>query len=418
VTTHRRLRHSITSLFVLALLVGHATVLGAQAVAKDVARRVLPAVVTILTFDETGRRNGLGSGFVVEATGLVVTNFHVIRDAARATVQFQTGDSYAVEGVLEADVARDFAILKVKAVDLPALRFANSDLVDPGEIVFAMGSPLGRPATITAGNFSQFREKDGFRMMQHSAPIAPGNSGGPLVLETGEVIGINTERIEDTAMSFALPGNYVRAALAGTDGKLMGLASLTSSVRQAAAAEARRETEAELQRLFKEYRDPDDLFVSMVPRAWQTDRSTWTEQDGTRHIVLMVSAPSAEIAEINGWLSEGLRLHIMVPKPGSVWRADGATSWVADSRRRILSSYSQSEALTPETVLFERTPAAKIGVRGTSSRLREPETGYIYHLFTPQARAVVEVVAPGSKVKSLGLVAAIFEATMQIRWTK
>src|SRR5262245_43499276 len=91
---------------VAAVFLASAAQCMAQATARDVARQALPSVVTIVTTDAQGRETGLGSGFIVRDSGVIVTNFHVIRDATAATVNLQSGDRYRVDGVLDADVQK------------------------------------------------------------------------------------------------------------------------------------------------------------------------------------------------------------------------------------------------------------------------------------------------------------------------
>jgi S1-C subfamily serine protease len=103
------------------------------------------SVVTIKTYDEDGDALGIGSGFVVTRDGLVATNVHVIKDAAIARVHLTNGDVFRVAGVLEFDGNRDFAILKIPAVELPALPIGNADRLASGDALSQSRS--GEPCT-------------------------------------------------------------------------------------------------------------------------------------------------------------------------------------------------------------------------------------------------------------------------------
>jgi serine protease Do len=212
----------------------------------EIARRVEPSVVNIDTVsaapqvadkdgdDEDGeegsdnplydmlRRNarrpsrGVGSGFVVDPKGIILTNFHVVENMTGIMVKLQTGEQ--LRGTLVArDEETDIAVIKVSAGrDLPAVTFGNSDDMQVGDWVLAIGSPFGLEQTVTAGIIStkdrQTDPRASFRrFIQTDAAINRGNSGGPLVNMRGEVIGINSQIATSTGdyngIGFALPSN-------------------------------------------------------------------------------------------------------------------------------------------------------------------------------------------------------------------
>jgi hypothetical protein len=140
-----------------------------------------------------------------------------------------------VEGVVAFDAEKDFACVVVRAFDLPVVVLGNSNQVEVLEEVIAIGHSMGLPYTSSTGVISGRRDKDGFKMLQMTAPISPGNSGGPLVNLRGEVIGVVTEQMgEGQNLNFALPINEVRAWLSGDIRPKFTLAQL-------AAAEAERD---------------------------------------------------------------------------------------------------------------------------------------------------------------------------------
>jgi hypothetical protein len=392
---------------------------GQGSTVRDVARRALPAVVTLETFDEAGRRTGLGSGFIVRATGLIVTNFHVIDGASDAVVVTQSGDQLRVDGVLELDAEKDFAIVRVKAVDLPTIRLGNSERLEPGESVVALGAPRGLSGSVTAGTFSQFRQEEGYRMLQHSAAISPGSSGGPLMLETGEVIGVNTSlRRDANSVFFALPINYVRAALENTDGRVVSLRELTAYIARERDRKKQEDVQRVLEATFSTYRDPEGLFEVSIPRVWQVQRSARLDQEGGYHVTVMAHSRDAQFADINGWLSDGLRISLEFAKKGLVWRQDGAAAWIKAGQESFVRSYAKFETKLHDTVSLASVPANRLLVTGTAATLREPEVALVYHSFHPNGKAVVEFAAPASKVEVLKLVSAVFESTFQVTWAK
>lgn len=167
--------------------------------------------------------SGNGSGVVVSADGLILTNNHVIEDAEALEVQLTDGRVYDAQ-ILGADPATDIAVLRIDASDLRPARLGNSDELRVGDWVLALGSPFGLSNTVTAGIVSakgrdgvfarnrQASQRGGVQyeeFIQTDAAINPGNSGGPLVNLEGEVVGINTAIFSRTGgnigLSFAVP---------------------------------------------------------------------------------------------------------------------------------------------------------------------------------------------------------------------
>jgi len=210
----------------------------------EVARRVEPAVVNIDTkgkipdieikgekpsgedsddIMEFFRRQlpqrpsySVGSGFIVDKSGYILTNFHVIDDAARISVKLQSGEEFLAT-VVGADEETDVAVLKINAGrELPFVKLADSENAEVGDWVLAIGSPFGLAQTVTAGIVSQTKRETPYasafqKFIQTDAAINRGNSGGPLVNMDGEVIGINSQIATSTGdyngIGFALPSN-------------------------------------------------------------------------------------------------------------------------------------------------------------------------------------------------------------------
>jgi putative serine protease PepD len=195
-----------------------------------VAARVLPSVVQIKV--ETPDGQATGSGFVIDADGVLVTNNHVVADA-QGDVELTFSDGTATTAtVLGTSASYDLAVLRVDARNLPALPLGNSDSVVVGDPVLAIGSPLGLSGTVTSGIVSAKNrpvtaggEQGGsdaayINAIQTDAAINPGNSGGPLVDIDGEVIGVNSAiatvggslggESGNIGVGFAIPINQVR----------------------------------------------------------------------------------------------------------------------------------------------------------------------------------------------------------------
>jgi S1-C subfamily serine protease len=197
-----------------------------------VTERISPAVVNISAeaivrdvdpffgglFSPTRRAQSLGSGLIIAANGIVVTNAHVIEGASRISVTTLNGRELDAD-VLGSDHDADLAVLKVKANNLPAIPLGRSNDLMIGEPVIAIGNPFGLSHTVTTGVLSAMGRsvpsEDNGRVftdfLQTDASINPGNSGGPLVNMAGEVIGINSAIISGASgIGFAIPADRAK----------------------------------------------------------------------------------------------------------------------------------------------------------------------------------------------------------------
>jgi Do/DeqQ family serine protease len=215
----------------------------------DVVSRVSPAVVTIHSemrvrapqqypfmddpmfrqfFDERGgipqppptlRRSGLGSGVIISTDGYILTNHHVIDGAEQIKVDLN--DNRTIDAkVVGSDPPSDLAVLKIDATNLPVLALGDSDKVRVGDVVLAIGNPLGIGQTVTMGIISAKGRQTGLSsgafedFLQTDAPINQGNSGGALVSTNSELIGINSQILSPSGGSigigFAIPSNMAR----------------------------------------------------------------------------------------------------------------------------------------------------------------------------------------------------------------
>jgi len=218
-----------------------ATAADLSAAIEATARLVAPAVVEIFTTsyaagdgvvprsaDLITTRRSSGSGVVVDPNGFIITNAHVVRGAQRLYVELSqpsTGGSILgargrslIGQVVGLDVETDLAVVKVEAQGLPTLTLADSDDLQPGQVVLACGSPLGLQNSVSLGVVSavarQLEPESPMIYVQTDASINPGSSGGPLVDLRGRVVGINTLKVTgstgDEGLGFAAPSNIVR----------------------------------------------------------------------------------------------------------------------------------------------------------------------------------------------------------------
>ncbi len=164
---------------------------------------------------------GIGSGFIVDQDGTIVTNYHVVDGANKITVRLSDGREFDAE-VLGTDQQTDIAVIKIKAPqNLPVALLGNSDQLEVGEWVMAVGNPFGLDHTVTSGIVSAKGRHIGAGpyddFIQTDASINPGNSGGPLVNMRGEVVGINTAIFSESGgnigIGFAIPANLVKDLL-------------------------------------------------------------------------------------------------------------------------------------------------------------------------------------------------------------
>src|SRR2546426_4540364 len=158
---------------------------------------------------------GLGSGFLVNSNGTVVTNHHVIARAKEITIKLTNGETYRRVYLLSQDETRDIAILRIEASDVPTLKLGNSNQTKVGEEVLLIGAPRGLDQTVSNGIISGIRIlDDGTKVIQTTAPASPGSSGGPLLDRLGNVIGILTfSVVAGQNLNFAIPINYAKGML-------------------------------------------------------------------------------------------------------------------------------------------------------------------------------------------------------------
>lgn len=194
---------------------------------NQIATAVGPAVVGIVSeveytgfFSPSRVQQGSGSGIILRPDGYIVTNHHVIEDATHVTVILSTGEEYPAT-LIGTDESTDLAVIKINASDLPYAELGDSDGLLVGDLVVAIGNPLGQElaGSVTVGYVSALNrtitvdENKTLTLLQTDAAINPGNSGGALVNAQGKIVGINTAKISSSnveGLGFAIPATTAR----------------------------------------------------------------------------------------------------------------------------------------------------------------------------------------------------------------
>ncbi len=182
---------------------------------EQLAQLARPSLVVVHSSDRTGGELGLGTGFVIQDSGLIATAWHVIGDGRAVRVVLPDGRELAVTEVHASSSQLDLAVLRVAETDLPALQLSTEERAAQGSEIVAMGHPEGFRNAIVAGVVSGHQEIEGVEMIQLAMSIERGNSGGPVLNRQGEVIGIVTRKsaLEDK-LGFAVPVRMLNDLLA------------------------------------------------------------------------------------------------------------------------------------------------------------------------------------------------------------
>lgn len=188
--------------------------LASDRLVRELVQQVRESVAVIRVAGRDGKQHGLGTGFVVAAEGLLATNFHVIGEGRSIEVQLADGSVHPVLEVHASDRVLDLAVLRIGRHGLKPLALGDSDAVQQGQFLLAIGNPQGLAHSVVAGVLSGQREIDGQNMLQLAMPVEPGNSGGPVVDQQARVLGIITRKSAVTAnLGFAMPVNALKRLL-------------------------------------------------------------------------------------------------------------------------------------------------------------------------------------------------------------
>jgi S1-C subfamily serine protease len=197
---------------------------------QQIAKKVFPSVVLLVMEDSNGQPMSLGSGFFVRE-GVIASNLHVVEGATRGYAKV-VGQKikYNIEGITGIDQDRDLVLLKTSAIRSTPVPLGNSDSVEVGEQVYAVGNPQGLEGTFSQGIVSSIREIGSDILLQITAPISPGSSGGPVLNSKGEAIGVSVATFKGGQnLNFAIPANYLRTLIekSGSTKPLGGIKSST-----------------------------------------------------------------------------------------------------------------------------------------------------------------------------------------------
>ncbi len=222
--------------FVLSSYVLMVPILPDNAVAQTtqaIAKKGVGATVLLVMQNNRGRDVSLGTGFFVR-DGEVATNAHVVEGATQGYARFANNPSkFQIAGITGMDLDNDLVVLKIPSMSATRpLILGNSNDVQVGDTVYAIGNPKGLEATFSTGVISAVRELRTGKVLQITAPISSGSSGGPVLNQKGDVIGVAFATFQGGQnLNFAIPSNYLQVLLMGTT-PLRSLATVTSSLKQ------------------------------------------------------------------------------------------------------------------------------------------------------------------------------------------
>ncbi len=178
---------------------------------QQIARKALASTVLLVMEDANGQPLSLGSGFFVHS-GQVATNLHVVKGASRGYAKLVGQKTkYDIEGITAVDAERDLVILKISVPRAQAISLGDSDTVQVGTSIYAVGNPRGLEGTFSQGIISSIRKVGTDKILQLTAPISPGSSGGPVLNDKGKVIGVSVATFRGGQnLNFAIPSNYLK----------------------------------------------------------------------------------------------------------------------------------------------------------------------------------------------------------------
>lgn len=193
---------------------------------REIAAAAFPSVVQLSLRDPSGQRVCVASGFFV-GPGIVATSFHVLDGAVGGEAKTIGQDiRYQIEGVVAYDERHDLALLRINGTTGPALAVEESDVIAVGDDVFAIGSPGGYEGTFSQGLVSGVRRVGSVPLLQITAPISRGSSGGPILNARGRVVGVTTALVEgEQNLNFASPAPALRSLVASLTASPSALAA-------------------------------------------------------------------------------------------------------------------------------------------------------------------------------------------------
>ena len=181
---------------------------------QQIAKKALASTVLLVMEDANGQPLSLGSGFFIQ-NGQIATNLHVVKGTSRGYAKLvDQKTKYDIEGITAVDAERDLVILKISAPGAQVIQLGDSDTVQVGSPIYAVGNPRGLEGTFSQGIISSIRKAGTDKILQLTAPISPGSSGGPVLNDKGQVIGVSVATFRGGQnLNFAIPSNYLSALM-------------------------------------------------------------------------------------------------------------------------------------------------------------------------------------------------------------
>src|SRR3990172_8963 len=221
----QRIVFVVTFLFAAPVLALQSPPVAMQLSGEEITEHAAPAVVLILVGEGGEQPTGVASGVILRADGTLFTAYHVVKDALQVQVRLQNGEIYAQVELVGFDERRDVAALRITATGLPALAVAPLSEAKAGETVYVVSNPRGLGGSVSSGVLSAVRLADevpgagsGYRVLQFTAPLSPGSSGGVVVDAQGRALGIVVgSEAGGQNLNFAVPVESVMGLLEGTE---------------------------------------------------------------------------------------------------------------------------------------------------------------------------------------------------------
>lgn len=260
--------------------------------AAEIAKKAFASTVLIVVEDDHGQPVSLGSGFVL-GDHAIVTNIHVIEGASQGYAkQIGSKTKHRLEGILLADSSHDLAVLAVPSLSAPALPIGDSSKLAVGDTIYAVGNPRGLEGTFSEGIVSSIRNIDSQVILQITAPISPGSSGGAVLNEHGEVVGVAVATFKDGQnLNFAIPSSYLARIKLATSPS-----PLTTAPKRAASAPLPGEREGESWNYPIHLGDPISKVHSLLGTP---SRTTEVLEEYPRSGVSVWFTPEGRVAKLN-----------------------------------------------------------------------------------------------------------------------
>jgi hypothetical protein len=309
-----------------------------------IAKAANGAIVSIVMSDKDGHRIAQGTGFLTSKDGQIVTNYHVIENGSSAIAKLPDGAFYVVDGVLASDKARDVAVIKVHGEHFHMLALGNSDQVQVGQEVVAIGNPLSLESTVSNGIVSGIRtaEEIGGKFLQVTTPISPGSSGGPLFNMAGEVVGITSLYLEGGEnLNFAIPINDAKRLLSAKSTSLRALPNEPESVTAAARAEDRPSSASIDQKTACENLVEKTNRWTVPDRGFPTKTSSHFDPKSSICLEIQIQ-DERQIKDSDGKKIGGFNIYITDAVDGTVYAKYESYRYESPTRPGIESYYGQA----------------------------------------------------------------------------